>query len=68
MARINTNIAAVTAQRHLGRASADLNETLTRLSSQQAPSVAALTRPSRKVQMTRFVRAQVSENSLSILS
>ena len=33
MARINTNIAAVTAQRHLGRASADMNQTLVRLSS-----------------------------------
>ena len=33
MARINTNIAAVTAQRHLSRAGTDLNSTLTRLSS-----------------------------------
>lgn len=33
MARINTNIAAVTAQRHLARATADMNRTLTRLSS-----------------------------------
>ena len=33
MARINTNIAAVTAQRHLTGSSADLNSTLTRLSS-----------------------------------
>lgn len=33
MARINTNIAAVTAQRHLSRATEDMNQTLTRLSS-----------------------------------